>query len=189
MTNMREILTNWSTATGGAGTTVMYFAESAASAAAQRAALGTFWGVVDNYLDSNTAWNVQSFGNVIESETGTLTGEWTESTPQGAAGGVVGNALPNASQILVRWGTGVIYQGKRIRGRTFVPGVASTALVEGEVGSAAVAAINTAALALASAGVGFGVWSRPRVGVPGLHAAATTGTVWGEFAVQRRRRS
>lgn len=184
---MREILTRWTTPAGGDNLTVMYFDETT-PVAAQRAALGNLWRDVDSVLSGNVTWTVATDGRLVEPATGGLTGFWAEPTAQTAPGAVVGQPVPDAAQVLLRWRTGVVIARRRVQGRSFVPGLVTSQLSNGNVQATAVTALAAAAQAFTAAGVGFGIWTRPRPPLGGSFTPATTGTAWAEMATQRRRR-
>lgn len=185
----REIVTDWTTGSGRATTSVMHFDEFTATASAQRAALATFFDACAEVLDSGTRFVIRTDGKEFDDATGTLTGTWTDATSRESFGGVAGAAVADAAQVLVRWGTQVIRNGRFVRGRTFIPGYASSLQNEGQVGTNQVTDIAAAANQLITANVGLQVWSRPKAGSGGAALAAGTASVWNEFAVLRNRRS
>lgn len=184
---MREILTEWRTDAGTDGRTVMYFDDSVA-VATQRAALGTFWAAIDNLCAGTTLWTVATAGREINDVDGSLTGAWSESTPFTGAGGGAGDQSGDALQALVRWQTGVIVDGRFLQGRTFIPGLASTVIVDGNLSSAAQTIGNNAAATLAASAATLVIWHRPAGATPGDTAPVTSGAMWNELAVLRRRR-
>lgn len=183
---MRQITTNWSGPQGG-GLTVMNFAD-AVPVAAQRAALGAFWADWAEYLASPYTSTVDVEGREVNPATGLTTDFWTEGTPYAAAGGAGSNPVADATQVLIRWRTPDVVAGRRVQGRTFVPGLASTGLAGGGINAGAVAAFNAIAQGLVDADVGLGVWSRPTDARAGTFNEVTSGSVWNELAVQRGRR-
>jgi len=93
--------------------------------------------------------------------------------------------LPDAVQGLVQWRTGIFTAGREVRGRTFIPGLTASDLLDGNPAVATLAALQAGADAMISAGGGdFCVWSR----TGGALAPVSTGAPWGEFAVLRSRR-
>jgi len=182
----REIITDWVTPGGSGFVSVMYF-DLGSPAAAQRSALGAFWNNVDALLDSNALWTIRTDGRELDDATGTLTGAWSEATAYTGAGALAGQCVPDAAHVLFRWGTGVVVNGRFLKGRTFVPGLSTAQILEGNVATAAVTTFNTAAAALTSSSLG--VWHRPVAGAGGVFQDVTTGTVWNELAVLRQRRN
>ena len=185
---MREILTTWTTPSGGGHTTVMYL-DDAVPIAPQRAGLATFFGAVDGLLDTSVSWTIATDGREIDETSGTLTGAWSDATAQTGSGASSGQAVPDAAQILFRWATNSVVNGRFVKGHTYVPGLSSTFVSDGNIAAAQVTTLTTAAAALvANTAVNLGVWHRPTGGSGGNWLTATGGTVWSEFAVLRRRR-
>lgn len=184
---MREIVTDWVIGSGGGKVSVMYFDDSI-SVATQRTALETFWIGVQARLSNETQWAIRTSGRELNAATGTLTGEWSETTGKLGAGTVAGEAVPDSSQVLVRWITGVVVDGRFLRGRTFVPGVARETVTNGNVSNVVVGEYTAEANVLAQAGVGLQVWHRPTSGSGGVAHNVSGATVWTEFAVLRERR-
>lgn len=188
MAGLNEIITEWTTPSGGGKLSVMYFLGSAATDEAQRAALGTLWGAIDARLDNAVTWSVRTTGRTIESTTGALTGEWTDPTDQSGVGGLVGQATADATQALIRWSTGVVVGGRFLKGRTNVPGLESNGFTDGNLSAPTQTAFNNAITTFIAADVGFGVWHRPVGGAGGQLVTVNSGSVWPEAAVLRRRR-
>lgn len=112
-------------------------------------------------------------------------------TPAAATpGSVTSEPVNDATQALVRLQTGSVYQGRRVQGRLFIPGVPSAALVDGNLSAAMIASLTTATAPLVAASLGVVIWSRPRPsGTPGASFDVSSRTVWSELAVLRRRRN
>lgn len=185
---MREILTNWTMASGGGKVSVMYFDDTLA-VTDQRAAIGTLFGAVDAFLDTSVSWVVDTSGREINAATGALTGSWGDGTPRSGSGASSGQSVPDAAQVLLQWHTDDIVNGRFIRGRTFVPGLSTLFVTDGNLGAAQLTTIATAANAFDNDPLaGFGIWHRPVLGAGGSFHSATASDVWAEFAVLRRRR-
>lgn len=109
---------------------------------------------------------------------------------QNVAGSGGTDSVPDASQILVRHNTGIVLDGRRVRGRTFIPGANRAQIVGGNFGGASVFDTEFARLAA----VGHGVWRKPvrnaagQITRPGLLVPVNGYSTWSEWAVQRRRR-
>lgn len=186
---INQVLTHWSVPNGASGiTTVMNF-DSETAVADQRAALATFWGQACLNVNAGVKWEIETNGRVLDESTGSLAGTWSDSTQRTGQGDLGGSGvLANATMLLVRWRCPVIIAGRRLQGRTFIPGAVASTSVNGEVAPAVVTALNVAALAFVDSAVGFGVWSRPTGQRPGAFHEANDGEAWREFAVQRMRR-
>lgn len=184
----REILVDWTTAAGSASRSVMMFG-LVSSVADQRLALKAFLDNIKSQLDNGVAWTIETSGRELDDATGALTGVWSEATPSAGVGVVNGEPVSDATQALMQWRTDHIVGGRFLQGRTFIPGLSTTHLSNGNLSSTAIAAWTTAGQILCDAAVQFGVWHRPTLGAGGVFWAADTAAAWGELAVLRRRRA
>lgn len=183
----REILTTWRTDAGSQFKTVMYFVDSD-PVADQRTALAAFWTAADAVCAGTTTWTIETAGRELDSASGSLTGAWAEGSVKTGTGGGAGDQSGDALQALVRWHTNNIVGGRFLQGRTFIPGLASTVIVDGNLSAAAITALQTAANAFIASTFEPVVWHRPVSGSGGATFAASTASVWQELAVLRRRR-
>lgn len=183
----REIEVNWTTANGPGKVSVMMF-DTGTAVATQRTSLSTFLTALAGALDSGTSWSIATTGREWDNATGALTGAWTETSSKTGVGTVGGEPLPDAIQVLFRWGTGSIVNGRFLSGRTFIPGVARVNDVDGNLENAVRVSIQSSGTTFATAGNGFQIWHRPQSGSGGSVANVGSCTVWSEFAVLRRRR-
>lgn len=189
MPNLYEVVTDWAFENSPGGNTVMYFTEGSADISFLRASLETMYESVADRLDSLTRYTIRTSGNVKDSATGLLTDAWADGEARTGLGTAVGEPVPNASQVLLQWRTEAIVSGRRLRGRTFIPGLTSLAVVSGHLGSTALADFTDAAEQFVEDCAGqFVVWHRPVGGAGGSVAPVTTASVWNELAVQRGRR-
>lgn len=186
---INQVLTRWSVPNGASDvTTVMNFDEGT-PVAQQRTALAAFWTNVSEALNPDVSWTIEGAGRILDEATGSLVGTWADTGPITGEGTSSGTGIvANATMMLVRWRAPMIVNGRRLQGRTFIPGASATASQGGEVEPLTVAGITNAAQALVNTGVGFGVWSRPTDQRSGLFYEANDADCWGEFAVQRHRR-
>lgn len=185
---MREIRTAWSGPQGLAMFTVMYFDVLVATAANQRLTLETLWQGFGANLSDDYDWEVETTGRVIDEASGGLVGGWADPTARAGVGGAAQEPVPDASQILLRWTTGVVADGRFLQGRTFVPGLQRDALLGGNLNPTATTALSAVANGFATAGMGFVIWHRPTATRSGSMAAVNAGSCWSELAVQRNRR-
>ena len=188
MSDLREIITDWTLPSGTGHATVMYF-DSAQPVATQRSQLGTFWNSIRAFQATTAVYSIRSSGRTLESTTGSLTGAWTEPTVFTAAGSAGTLPVPDASQALIQWRTPLIVNGRFLRGRTFIPSLGSGHMAAGNVLPASAASIQTIAATLAAASGGLRIWHRPGPAGPGADFQVGSVTVWPEFAVLRRRRN
>jgi hypothetical protein len=183
----REILTTWRTDAGSSFVSVMYFS-TAGTVANQRTALAAFWTAADGICAGTTTWTIDTDGRELDTASGSLTGAWTETSVKTGAGGGAGDQSGDALQGLVRWHTGAIVNGRFLQGRNFIPGLAATAIVDGNLSAAAITIVQNAANTFLASGEPPSVWHRPVSGSGGALQAATSASVWAELAVLRRRR-
>jgi len=183
----REIEIQWTTQNGPGKVSVMYF-NSGVAVATQRAAIKTWMNGTIGALDTSTSYVVATSGREWDSATGALTGAWSDATVQSGTGTASGEPLPDVCQVLYRWGTGTIVNGRFLTGRTFLPGVARINDVDGNLESAIRVALQSVGQTFATSGATPVVWHRPVSGSGGSEAQMTTCNVWSEFAVLRRRR-
>lgn len=127
----------------------------------------------------------------LDTVTGTLIGVSNVNVEVPVVGNVASQPVADSSQILMRWNTGTIVNGRRLVGRTFIPGLPVGSLSGGNLAGASAADFATKGNALRTALTGLQalqVWHRPKGGVGGQVSGVTSCTVWGEMAVLRRRR-
>lgn len=196
MANLNEIITNWQTAAGGGFKAVMYFLESAGTINAQRQSVHSLWEAVEGNLVTETLYFQDQEGRVIDSTTGGLVGSWTDTEAFGGAGTSTVEPVADATQVLFRWNTNQVVDGRFLKGRTFVPGLANDRLLNGNLNAAAQASFNGGINTFIATGIGFSIWHRPRpastvnpVARPGDYQLVEGGAVWSELAVLRQRRN
>lgn len=188
MTVLREITTEWGLAGGGFHVTVMNFS-AAVAVEDQRDALQTFWTSVKALQSNVTSYGISIDGREFNDTDGGLTGTWSDSRLKQGTGGVAGQVVADATQGLIQWRTSTIINRRFLRGRTFVPGLAQSQLVSGNLSGAAVAALQAAANALIASASDLRVWHRPGPSGGGSSDAVSTANIWSELAVLRRRRN
>jgi len=170
------------------------------------AAVNAFWGYNAAAFYTGTAFAVQSEVEHFNDANGQLVAvsTGTASTVNGTG---AAEALSPATQGLIRWRTGVVEDGREIRGRTFLPAMVAANNDDGHVVAGILTVFNTMANNLIiDANSSLVVWRRPRparpqVGSPGdpwylpaqsqrdgSSAVVTTGTGWNQWAVLRSRR-
>jgi hypothetical protein len=187
---INQILTRWEVPNGAADiTTVMNFDESVA-VASQRAAVAEFWGDISPLINPNVKWTVETSGRILDEATGGLVGTWFDGTVQTGNGTASGSStLAGATMVLARWRAGIIVNGRRLQGRTYVPGISGGVSADGELAPSSLTVANGAVLGFVQAEVGFSIWHRPKGSTPGSIHPVNDGDVWREFAVQRTRRA
>lgn len=174
------------TTTGPAGApyyTTMYF-EGAVLADAQAAsnAVKQFWTDCSSAIGATTNMLVNSEVEVVDPASGQVTG--TFNVPQLVVGGVAGgDHLPDFTQGLVRWLTGIYVNGRQLRGRTFIPSPTEAAHTGGNPTAGYVSDVQAAADTLMGTS-DLGVYSPTHR----VFALGTTASVWQRWALLRSRR-
>lgn len=196
MAQIREILVSWTAGNTQGGTSVLFF-DLLTDVEAQRADLGAALATTSDLLATGVFYEVATEGRIIDDTTGELTGTWSDATEFSGNGTTSGGVVSNASQVLVRFLTSTIRDGRVIKGRVNIPGLAASLAPAGEPSAAVVTSLTTAWGNLTGAG-GLVVWSRPRAANPdvvppveartGISVPTTGISVWSELAVLRRRR-
>lgn len=144
-------------------------------------AVGNFWGAVDGVMANDLTWTTLPEVPLF-STPDTITS--IQSVPTvGGAGAVSNPPLARSTQGLVRWLTNSFAGNRRVQGKTYVPGLTTSALNDtGGLVAPVRSTLQTAAEGLADDGLV--VASR----VANTFNAAVGASVWGEFAVLRSRR-
>lgn len=123
-------------------------------------ALATYFNAEKAKFNTAVSWSIPSSGDTITAETGALTGAWTGGTAATISGTSSG-AYAAGTGYYVNWLTGIVRDGHKFRGRTFMAPIIITSYgTDGTIDNSFLAQSQTAATALATAGV-CGVWGRP----------------------------
>lgn len=158
MATLDRLRVVWSGGPGGEGVSTFYCDPSATSALAD---LRTFFESIKAHFSNDFSWSYPDTGDQIDSATGLLVGGWTRGTlsptvPSAASGWVAGVGCR------VVWGTGVVLNGRRPKGATFLTGLGIAAFdSDGSIATTPLADIRAAATALVAASTDYYVWSRP----------------------------
>lgn len=185
---VREILTEWTTVSGAGKLSVMYFDETE-PAGVQRQDIGTLFDAIAPDLANTTSFRVAQSGRELDTATGTVTGFWDSNTVHDGIGGAAVTAIADVAQLLLRWRTSTVINGRLVQGRTFVPGASSGEINGGNVASAMVTAAAAACTTFLTERPDFVIWHRPVNGAGGSAVPVTSSGVWSEWAVQRKRRN
>src|SRR4029450_11685780 len=81
----------------------------------------TIWNTLAAKMFTGTQITYDPSVIAMEATTGTLTGAWVGTTPAVSNGAAGTNALPYQNQGMITWATGQVFNGRRLRGRVFVP--------------------------------------------------------------------
>ena len=190
----------------GGGVTTHHFDESTGTAAQLCAAVNSFWNYNASVFVTGTLFTVLSEVEELNDANGQLTGV-SAGTLYNVPGTAVSEPLSPATQGLIRWRTGVVSDGREIRGRTFLPAMCAADNDDGKPIAAALTVFQSMANALiGDANSTFVIWRRPRkarpqIGSPGdpwylpaqaqrdgTSATVDNGGPWTQWAVLRSRR-
>lgn len=89
-----------------------------------------FWANLSGVISSEVSWTVEGEVAAISPGTGEIENVFNVA-PASRSGSATGQPLPWMSQGLVRWETGAYMGGRRLRGRTFIPGATEDDSVNG----------------------------------------------------------
>lgn len=181
---MYRVRTVFNGVQGSPWLSTMFFASETFTAADAVTAVGQFWTSIQTLQGNDITWATEGDVETVDAATGQTTAV-ESTTPQTGAGSAATPLISIASQGLVRWRSGFYIAGREVRGRTFIPGLTSTAVDDGSVAAGTRTDIQTAADALiADANSSLVVWSRAH----GQQPNAESASVWANFAVLRSRR-
>lgn len=157
MATIDRITCTWSGGAGLPGISTFYALPAETTACAD---LVVFFQVVDAYIPTGTTVLVPNEGDSIESTTGELVGGWTRTGGNLMSGG---SALDWAAGTgaRVKWNTSGIFNGRRLRGSTFLcPLTVNVFDNNGTIDSTVFGVLQAGATALANAG-SLIIWKRP----------------------------
>lgn len=207
MATLRRVTTTITGPTvNGGGVQTFHFSNTPGTAAQLCAAVDAFWRYNAVVFYTGTTFSISSEVEHFDDATGILNGVST-GTATTVPGAGTPEALSPATQGLIRWRTGIISDGREIRGRTFLPAMVAAGNDDGKPIAATLSVFNTMANGLITdANSELAIWRRPRkarpqIGSPGdpwylpaqsaragSSAAVTSGAAWTQWAVLRSRR-
>ena len=164
MATVYRVRALWSGFPGAPGYTNFSYADLTTDALrnAAGASVRTFFTGISAYL--NNAWSIQVQPEVTEYDmvSGQLTGATLMTSVPSVQIGTGGTAVyAGGSGMCVTWKTGVIYNGRRVIGRTFIVPAVSCYETDGTLLAAAQTALTSAATGLISnVGTELCVWAK-----------------------------
>lgn len=188
MANLARVRCEWSGApVVGPGLTTFYFNEVTEGFAAD---VSTFFQAIDAYIPIGVTIAVPSSGDLIDVATGDLTGTWSDPATGPGVGAGFG-AYPAGVGARIRWSTGGIVGGRRVRGSTFIcPIVNSGFGVDGTLDNTVRENLEAAGQALVAASASeFVIWSRPTTARPGAASEIVAATCPDKVSWLRSRRT
>lgn len=170
MGHIIRVKVNWSGFVGAPGYTNLYFEPVPESDTITQptvdAAVGkvqTFLGTWRQWLPTVVTTGVDSTVEELDEVTGALIGFWS-ATVAAPAGGSGSTAFASPAGACISWGTQGVRNGRRVRGRTFMVPLASSAYdTDGTIHGTHLPVMRTAAntLHVDSNGARLVVWARP----------------------------
>lgn len=181
---MWRVRTSFTGVTGAPWVSTAFFNETAGTAQQAATAVGAFWNSADSLMEASVSWTTLADVEDVDPVTGNVTSV-VNTTPVTGSGVAATTGLPVATQGVVRWRTGVYVGGREVRGRWFIPGLATTANTDGVPSSTMLSTLNTAAATLiADANTVLFIWSRKN----GQAQPVSSGSCWTQFGILRSRR-
>lgn len=158
-----RVRVEWSGFPGGPGVSTFYVTDGTAAVGP----LSTFFGAIRTAIPTDVSINIPALGDKIDPITGLVTGSWAGGTPTPTTGGGVG-AYSAPAGAMIKWLTGGIARGHRVKGRTFlVPLLGGMFAADGTLGPDTVIMLQNAATALVSSlATNQFIWSRPALATP-----------------------
>lgn len=157
MADVRRIEVVWNGASGLPGVSVFHSLDSVSGALA---AIRAFFLACQSLAPSGVTWTFPNSGDIFDSATGTLTGGWSDTAVASVpASGAVAYAAGVGN--FVKWNTGTIIGGRRLKGRTFFAPLGNDRYDgSGTIVDASVTLMQNAANTLVATGT-RNVWHRP----------------------------
>lgn len=154
---MRRVQPLWQTGPGGTGLSTFYTLDSVDATVE----IGAFFNTIKSLFSDQTSVTVPSNGDTLDASNGQLVGAWSGGTASTATG-TTHSAYVAGTGCFVKWNTGVVVGGHRVKGRTFIAPILSADFdVTGNISSGALAVVQGAATTLAGSGKIY-VWHRPK---------------------------
>lgn len=164
--------------------------ETVTTATACFTAVATFWNSARAHISDNLAYVVQQQVDQLDL-LGNLTGSFVATNSAAASGQDTGDELPFQTQGLVAWTTNTFLNGRRLIGRSFIPGPTEQRNAQGAPDSTYLTTMNAAGAAYAAtATVVPVVWQDKHDEIPpsGSTGVITGGVARGAWKVLRSRR-
>lgn len=184
-----SLLTYYWDSTGGTPTAVVTEAHARVRA---------FWNSFAAQIGSNSTLTINPVADEVEETNGQIVNQQVGTLPAAVVFTSAGEYLPMQTQALLKLGTSIFRDGRRVSGRQFIPGLTEPANTAGGQPLASVmTALGTAAALLGTTVVtpiNQRVWSRPRAADAthsarsGLSVVVTSRTTGASWAVLKSRR-
>lgn len=188
-----RITAQWSGFRGAPGYSNFFFRGQSADeedAQAHANAVRTFLTAASDFMPAGVSISLQPTAANIDETNGNIIGE-VDFVPGVTAEGSGGVSYSAASGAVVNWNTQSYINGRRVRGRTFIVPLSTSAYDgAGDLTTSAINGLRNAAQALVEAPgpVPMVVWSRPKGGAAGSIHNVTSASVPDLAAILRSRR-
>lgn len=183
---IRAIWNNWP---GAPGYTTVY---SASPPTPTLTALRGLFDALKANLPPNVTVSFPNSGDIVDEITGTVTGGWSATAVTTVTSTAAGTTTyAGNAGACISWRTNNIVHGRRPIGRSYiVPLISPSFDSSGSLSTAFLGVIQGAAdAAIAAAGTGFVIWSRPSAGRPGTTSIVTNATIADVSASLKSRRT
>jgi len=186
MATLAKVVALWQSWPGAPGYSVFY----ANNLNPALAPYQSFFETIKALIPSGTTISIQGTGVLIDDASGAITGTYSQTPPTSTLCTGVGN-YPGAAGAVCHWLTNGIVNGRRLRGRTFIVPLLSSAFdSNGSIGGTQLTTLTNAAATLAGASTAnFRVWHRPVGGLGGSSADVVSSSVPDLCVTTRSRRS
>jgi len=187
MANLIRVRTEWSgSPVVGPGVSTFYLAETATGFLT---AFNSFWVGFVTRVPVGVTWTTPNTGDLIDVDTGGLSGTWTDGTTSTVTSTGTG-PFPSAVGARVKWATSGVRNNRRVRGSTFIcPLTNSCFQSDGTIDTTVLTAMNTIASGLFTAlGGDMRIYSRPVAGAGGQASVVTGGLIPDKVSWLRSRR-
>ena len=188
MANLARVRVVWSgTPVVGGGVSTLYFNEAHSGFIAD---IGGALTTGKASFPAGVTWSIENTGDLIDVETGALSGSWTDGSNFSTSGTAAGSYSSGVG-CRVRWATAGISGKRRVRGSTFlVPLAGASYDTDGTIGASTLTSLNTAWGSLFTNSEGnLMIYTRPVAGVGGRAHAATGMTIPDRVSWLRTRRT
>lgn len=179
MVTLNRVRVSWSGWIGAPGVSTHYFAGNP-----PLAALRTLWSVFAQAIAPGITVTIENTGQTIDVATGKAVGTWAGATQTPITSAATGSYAAPAGA-MVQWKTGAFFDGREVRGKTFIVPIPVAAYdSDGTIGASTLSTLNTGINTFLAGTPGMSVWSRKSQAA----VTVTSGAVRDKVMVLRSRR-
>lgn len=171
----------------GGGVSTFYFTEAHTGFIADIA--GMFTTLVSRF-PNGVQWTLENTGDLIDVETGAITGTWTDGSTTVLTGSLSGSYAAGVGA-RIRWATNGISNKRRVRGSTFLVPLGTTCYAtDGSIEAPALLSLqNASGSLLANSDGNMRIYTRPVGGIGGRAHTVVGSTVPDKVSWLRTRRT